>query len=120
MPAPSRCARLAAGCGRRWKCRSKTGAPHSSASSRASVGSSATAATVSRNSRRFMTRPPGAKSPPPVYEQDECAGDTDRQTDTQARDALAPQSVVDEQFALIDVNRSPQDLGIEQIHPGER
>jgi len=28
--------------------------------------------------------------------------------------------LVDEQFALIDVNRSPQDLGIEQIHPGER
>ena len=29
MPAPSRCARLLAGCGRRWKCRSKTGEPHS-------------------------------------------------------------------------------------------
>ena len=54
-PAPSRCARLLAGCGRRWKCRSNTGVPHSFAVSwPASAGTAAAAATVSRNSRRFI------------------------------------------------------------------
>ena len=55
-PAPSRCATLAAGCGRRWKWRSNTGEPHSLEDAcRPSAGTTAAAAIVSRNSRLSIT-----------------------------------------------------------------